>query len=128
MSFTERLDKCHVEEFQSWASRAELHYQTALLKDPLNVMALYRYALFLEEVQYVAVRCCVLQIYSTSWRCAAVCCSVLQCVALCCSVLQCVAVCCSVLQCVADPLYVMALYRYALLLEEVFLYMSLFRI
>jgi len=33
-----------------------------------------------------------------SYRCVAVCCSVLQGVAVCCSVLQCVAVCCSVLQ------------------------------
>ena len=106
-----------MEEFQSWASRAELHYQTALLTDPLNVMALYRYALFLEEVQYVAVRCCVLQCVAVCCRstqrhgavqCVAVCCSVLQCAAVFCSVLQCVAVCCrsaqrhcAVLQCAA---------------------------
>ena len=44
-------------------------------------------------LQYVAVRCSVLQ-------CGVVCCSVLlQCVAVCCSVLQGIAVCCSVYVC-----------------------------
>jgi len=54
-------------------------------------------------LQYVAVRCIVLQIafkrlsgYVTSINSLAVRCSVLQCVAVCCSLLQCVAVCCSV--------------------------------
>jgi hypothetical protein len=33
VSFTERLQECPVEERESWASKAELHYQTSLVKD-----------------------------------------------------------------------------------------------
>ena len=49
VSLSERLADCPVEERESWASQAELNYQTALVKDPANVMAIYRYALFLEQ-------------------------------------------------------------------------------
>ena len=54
-------------------------------------------------LQWDAVCCSVLQCVAVGCsvlQWVAVCCSVLQCVAVCCSVLQCVAACCSVLQCV----------------------------
>lgn len=38
-----------MEERQNWCTKVELNFQVALVKDPQNVMALYQYALFLEE-------------------------------------------------------------------------------
>jgi hypothetical protein len=49
MSQTETLATCSVEHLESWLTQAELNYQTALVKDPSNVLSLYRYAIFLDQ-------------------------------------------------------------------------------
>jgi len=79
-----------------------------------NILAASKsyFGLFNIVLQYVAVRCSMLQCVAVFFPrhtspsltpCCSVwsCCSALQGVAVCCSVLQCIAVCCSVLQCVA---------------------------
>jgi hypothetical protein len=48
-SYALRVAESPVEERQNWCTEAELNFQTTLVKDPQNVMALYLYALFLEE-------------------------------------------------------------------------------
>ena len=50
ISFNDRLSELtRGEEYDKWTGRAEQHYQTTVVQDPTNVMALYCYALFLQE-------------------------------------------------------------------------------